>query len=82
MVFLGFSLRNSSYNFVSNKSIHSVGEGGEELHKIPVVRVFPGSLVTWLSCEQVAKHPGITYVWNSCMCSSRDLLQIYAILNK
>ena len=46
MVFLGFSLRNSSYNFVSNKSIHNVGEGGEELHKILAIRVFRGSLVT------------------------------------
>lgn len=30
IVFLGFSLRNFSYNFVSNVDIYNVGEGEEE----------------------------------------------------
>jgi len=37
MVFLGFSFRNSSYNFVGNEGIYNVGEGEKTPHKNKLV---------------------------------------------
>ena len=46
MVFLGFSPKNSPYNFVGNEDIYDLGERGEDSNKITVVRAFHESLAS------------------------------------
>ena len=56
IMILGFSLKNTSYDFVDNDGIYSVGERGEESHKIAVAKAFRGLLASYSSHELFAKH--------------------------
>lgn len=76
MVFLRFSLKNSSYNFVGNDGIYNMGEWGEETHKIPNVRASRDLLMSWLTRKLLVRLPVITKFRISSMCSSHDLLGV------
>ena len=51
MVFLGFSLKNSSYSFVANEGIYNMVKEGRNAHKNHAINVSRGSLVGWPICE-------------------------------
>lgn len=73
MVFLRFSLKDSSYNFVGNCCIYR-GERGEETHKIPDVKASCDLLLSWLTHKLLMSD--ITEFRISSMYLSHDLLWV------
>lgn len=51
MVFLEFSLRNSSYDFVANEGIYNMVKEGRVAHKNHAINVTCNSLVGWPTRE-------------------------------
>lgn len=60
----------------SNDGIYSMGEWGEEEHKIPNVRASRNLLLKWLTHKLLVRLPIITKFRISSMCSSHDLLEV------